>query len=106
MVHIALEGRCFVLSACQYAQEKDYPPDHAVANVNARNPENVMIGGGSVIVSPLGRILAGPLLEGEGILTAILDLDDCVRGKFDLDVVGHYARPDGELFIISFRLLF
>ncbi|KII93875.1 hypothetical protein PLICRDRAFT_36097 [Plicaturopsis crispa FD-325 SS-3] len=94
MIHIALEGRCFVLSACQFAQEKDYPSDHAVADAANRNPENVMIAGGSVIVSPLGKVLAGPLLGAEGVLTADLDLDDIVRGKFDLDVVGHYARPD------------
>jgi predicted amidohydrolase len=95
MNHIALEGRCFVLSACQYAQEKDYPPEHAVADENNRNPENVMIAGGSVIISPLGKVLAGPLLEGEDVLTAELDLEDIPRGKFDMDVVGHYARPDG-----------
>ncbi|KAJ3790899.1 carbon-nitrogen hydrolase [Lentinula aff. detonsa] len=94
MVHIAIEGRCFVLSACQFAQEKDYPADHAVADVNARHPDNVMIAGGSVIVSPLGKILAGPLLGEEGVLSADLDLDDCIRGKFDLDTTGHYARPD------------
>lgn len=97
MHHIALEGRCFVLSACQYAEEKDYPEDHAVANAAQRSPSNVMIGGGSVIVSPLGKTLAGPLLGQEGVLTADLDLDDVVRGKFDLDVTGHYGRPDGEL---------
>ncbi|KIK70890.1 hypothetical protein GYMLUDRAFT_210494 [Collybiopsis luxurians FD-317 M1] len=94
MVHIAMEGRCFVLSACQFAQEKDYPERHAVADVNTRNADNVMIAGGSVIVSPLGRILAGPLLGEEGVLTADLDLDECIRGKFDLDTTGHYARPD------------
>ncbi|KAI3622369.1 nitrilase 4 [Moniliophthora roreri] len=94
MTHIALEGRCFVLSACQFAQEKDYPPDHPVTNPSARSEDNIMIAGGSVIVSPLGKVLAGPLLGREGVLTADLDLDDCVRGKFDLDVTGHYARPD------------
>lgn len=97
MTHIALEGRCFVLSACQYAEEKDYPPDHPVANATCRKPENVMIAGGSVIISPLGKVLAGPLLGKEGILTAELDLDDIARGKFDLDIVGHYARPDSKL---------
>lgn len=56
----------------------------------------VMIGGGSVITGPLGEVLAGPLRGEEGILTAEIDLDDCVRGKMDLDVVGHYARPDSE----------
>ena len=95
MTHIALEGRCFVLSACQFSQESDFPSDHPVADTSKRNPENIMIGGGSVIISPLGNVLAGPLLKGEGVLTAELDLDDIVRGKFDLDVSGHYARPDG-----------
>ena len=95
MTHIALEGRCFVLSACQFTQEKDYPPDHAVANAEARDPENVMIAGGSVIISPLGKVLAGPLLDGEGVISADLDMDDILRGKFDLDTTGHYARNDG-----------
>ncbi|KAI1793834.1 carbon-nitrogen hydrolase [Ganoderma leucocontextum] len=94
MTHIALEGRCFVLSACQFSQEKDYPPDHAVVDPEARNPENVMIAGGSVIISPLGKVLAGPLLDGEGVISAELDLDDIFRGKFDLDTTGHYARND------------
>jgi nitrilase len=53
-----------------------------------------LINGGSVIVSPLGEILAGPLRGREGILTAELDLNEIARGKFDFDVVGHYARPD------------
>ena len=97
MKHIALEGRCFVLSACQFSKEQDYPDDHAVADATNRNPDNVMIAGGSVIVSPLGRVVAGPLLGKEGVLTADLALDEIVKGKFDLDVVGHYARPDSEL---------
>jgi beta-cyano-L-alanine hydratase/nitrilase len=96
MTHIALEGHCFVLSACQYAEEKYYPPDHPVTDATDRNPENVMIAGGSVIINPLGKVLAGPLLGTEGILTAELDLDDITRGKFDLDIVGHYARPDSK----------
>ncbi|KAF8606985.1 carbon-nitrogen hydrolase [Ceratobasidium sp. AG-I] len=94
MTHIALEGRCFVLSACQYAQQKDFPHGHAIPTDTEPDPEAVMIGGGSVIIGPLGDILAGPLRDGEGVLTAEIDLDDCVRGKLDLDVVGHYSRPD------------
>lgn len=100
MAHIALEGRCFVLSACQYAQQKDFPPDHPIALNASRDPEGVMIGGGSVIYSPAGVPLAGPLKEGEGVLTAELDMDDVIRGKYDLDVVGHYARPDSKPFFL------
>ncbi|GAB1520673.1 Nitrilase [Rhizoctonia solani] len=94
VTHIALEGRCFVLSACQYAQQKDFPEGHAIPTGTKPDPEAVMIGGGSVIIGPLGEVLAGPLRDGEGILTAEVDLEDCIRGKLDLDVVGHYARPD------------
>ena len=55
---------------------------------------DVICRGGSVIVSPLGEVLAGPLWDEEGILTADLDLDEVTRGKLDFDVVGHYARSD------------
>ncbi|KAF5376023.1 hypothetical protein D9615_007721 [Tricholomella constricta] len=98
MQHIALEGRCFVLAACQFAQAKDYPDEHFtttnLSNEGIPDPEKVMIAGGSVIISPLGKILAGPLRDAEDVLTADLDLDDIARGKFDMDVVGHYARND------------
>jgi nitrilase len=89
--HIALEGRCFVLSANQFARAGDYPPDHPQPG---NEPGAVVSKGGSVILGPLGEVLAGPLTEGEGILVADLDRDQIVRGKFDFDVVGHYARPD------------
>ncbi|WP_432055936.1 nitrilase-related carbon-nitrogen hydrolase [Streptomyces sp. bgisy022] len=92
MRHIALEGRCFVLSASQFLRRDGLPDD--VRPVQGDAPDTVLIGGGSVIVSPLGEVLAGPLRDGEGILTAELDLDDLVRARFDFDPVGHYARPD------------
>ncbi len=53
-----------------------------------------MCRGGSAIISPLGDVLAGPLYDAEGILYADLDMGEVARGKFDFDVVGHYARPD------------
>lgn len=92
MRHIALEGRCFVLSSCQFAKRSDFPPDYAP--IQGNHPETVLIRGGSCIISPLGQVLAGPIFDQPTILTADLDLDEIVRGKYDLDVVGHYARPD------------
>jgi len=92
MRHIAVEGRCFVLSACQFLRRSDGPVDFHPIQGDA--PETIIIGGGSVIVSPLGQVLAAPLRGMEGISVAELDLDDIARGKYDLDVVGHYARPD------------
>jgi nitrilase len=92
MRHIALEGRCFVLSACQYLRRADCPPAYDLAQ--PVEPDTVLIGGGSVIVGPLGQVLAGPHRAGEAVLTADLDLGDLARAKYDLDVTGHYARPD------------
>ena len=93
MQHIALEGRCFVLSCNQFARRSDYPAEYAAPQFGD-DPHTVVSRGGSCIIGPLGQILAGPNYENECILTADLDLDDIARGKFDLDVVGHYARPD------------
>ena len=89
--HIALEGRCFVLSANQFARRSDLP---AGLSLPGDDPDAVICSGGSVILGPLGEVLAGPLTEGPGILVADLDRDQIVRGKFDFDVVGHYARED------------
>lgn len=92
MRHIALEGRCFVLSSCQFARRGDFPPDYAP--IQGDDPATVLIRGGSCIIGPLGEVLAGPVFNAPAILTADLDLDAIARGKYDLDVVGHYARPD------------
>lgn len=90
--HIALEGRCFVLSCNQFARRGDYPARYAAQLGD--DPGKVVSRGGSCIISPLGEILAGPDYEQECILTADIDLADIARGKFDFDAVGHYARPD------------
>lgn len=80
MIHIALEGGCFVLSANQFCRRKDYPPSPEYEFLGADeniSPEHVVCRGGSVIISPSGTILAGPIYEGEGLITADL-------GKFNL----------------------
>ena len=92
MRHVALEGRCFVLSACQFLRRRDFPASVRVSLGDS--PDAVLMRGGSAIVSPLGQVLAGPHFDGETILSADLDLDEIGRGKFDFDAAGHYSRPD------------
>ncbi|TYZ57574.1 hypothetical protein PybrP1_011244 [[Pythium] brassicae (nom. inval.)] len=106
VVHIAMESRCFVLSANQFATTTDYPVWHQEAmreslRSSSSAPETAsltddaeIIGGGSCIISPLGEVLAGPLRKQQGILSAEIDLDDIVGARFDLDTTGHYARSD------------
>lgn len=92
MRHVALEGRCHVLSACQHITRGAYPEDFDCALGD--DPQTVLLRGGSMIVGPLGQVLAGPDYGGEVILYADIDADDVVRAKYDFDVTGHYARPD------------
>jgi nitrilase len=91
MRHIAKEGRCFVLSACQFLRRADCPDDYPLAD---QEPEAVLLRGGSCIVAPTGELVVEPDYTGPRLLTADLDLGEIPRGKFDLDVVGHYARAD------------
>ena len=91
MKHIALEGRCFVLSANQFVKKSDYPARYLS---DLENETSIMSSGGSVIYSPEGKILAGPLWNEEGLLTAELDYSILYKTKLDFDVVGHYARND------------
>ncbi len=88
--HIACEGRCFVLSANQFVTRAMMPADWEVP----AGDDPVLCRGGSAIVDPLGRVIAGPLWDGEGILHARLDLREIAEARFDFDVTGHYARPD------------
>jgi nitrilase len=90
MRHVAQEGRVFLISACQVQASPD-ALGIEVANWPAERP---LINGGSVIVSPMGEVLAGPLVGEKGLLTAEIDTDELVRARYDFDVVGHYSRPD------------
>ncbi|KAI0192597.1 carbon-nitrogen hydrolase [Xylaria flabelliformis] len=58
--------------------------------------------GGSSIVSPFGEVLAGPQWEDdESIIYADVDLEDCVRGRLDLDTAGSYSRNDAFKFSVE-----
>jgi nitrilase len=98
--HIACEGRCFVLGCNQYMTKDMYPDDLKELKELDEQPE-IMCRGGSAIISPLGKVLAGPLYDQEGILFADLDLAAIARSKFDFDVVGHYARADVFQLIVN-----
>jgi nitrilase len=96
---IALEGRCFVISACQYAKRSDYPQDYD--NFRGDNPETVFNRGGSMIVDPLGKLLVEPVYDREEVITADLDLSMVEKASLDFDAVGHYSRPDALQLIVS-----
>jgi nitrilase len=92
MQHIAVEGRCFVLGCNQFNRRRDFPKDFRSSFGD--DPETVLSRGGSCIVDPFGKFLAGPDFRDETILVADLDRGQLPRAKFDFDAVGHYSRPD------------
>jgi nitrilase len=91
--HIALEGRCFVLSCNQYVTKSMYPADLACSDDLESEPE-LMSKGGSAIVGPLGQYIVEPVSGREEIIIADLDMSLIAESRLDFDVVGHYARPD------------
>jgi nitrilase len=93
MTHIALEGRVFVLSACQAIQLSAYPAWYG-EQLPGEDPASWLMRGGSAIIAPDGQLLAGPVFDQEVILDAEIDLAEIARGHLDMDAVGHYSRPD------------
>lgn len=97
MVHIALEGRVHVLSACQSITKAEYPEGYAF---DMEAPDQLMRGG-SMIVDPLGNVLVGPVYDEETILYANIDAHIKIQAHLDFDVTGHYSRPDVFQLIVN-----
>jgi nitrilase len=98
MKHIALEGRCFVLGCNQFFEKSMYPDQYRSL---VENEPELMCRGGSIIVAPTGKTIAGPLFDKAGVLRAEIDLEDIILSKLDFDAVGHYSRDD----IFDFKVL-
>src|SRR5262245_40055356 len=81
-----------IAQSCQSLRQQAFPASVRVSLGDA--PDVGLMRGGSAIINPLGKVLAGPHFDGATILTADLDLHDIGRSKFDFDVTGHYGRPD------------
>ena len=92
--HYAFEGRCFVVACGAIMRARDLPPELEPIDTLKRDPDSLLLNGGSAIIAPDGSVIAGPLYDEEGILTAELDLSRVQEESLTLDVTGHYSRPD------------
>ena len=88
----AHEGKIFVISSCAIADEQNIAFCSDTQEEKANFFPNS--GGGSSIIGPTGEYLAGPLYEGEGIVTAEILLEDALPDKQTHNVLGHYTRWD------------
>ncbi|HZQ83535.1 MAG TPA: carbon-nitrogen hydrolase family protein [Acidimicrobiales bacterium] len=94
MRHIAKEGRCFVIGVNFCMRASDVPPDIPGRDEIYAGTDDWLSRGNSMIVDPEGRVLAGPLVEEEGILVAELDVSKVHTSRRQFDAAGHYNRPD------------
>jgi nitrilase len=92
--HYAFEGRCFVVACGGILRARDLPQELEPMESLRAQPDVLVLRGGSAIIGPDGKILAGPIFDEETILAADLDFSAITRESLTLDVTGHYARPD------------
>jgi predicted amidohydrolase len=91
--HYAFEGRCFVIAAGMLMRAGDLPAELVPAEP-WRDPEELLLRGGSAVIGPDGQYVVEPLLDREQLIVVDLDLEAVERERMTLDVAGHYARPD------------
>ena len=96
--HYAFEGRCYVIAAASLMRMDALPPELEVHPEKASQPW--ALGGGSAIIAPNGKYVAGPVYGEPCTLVADLDLSSVREESMSLDVAGHYSRPD----VLSLRV--
>lgn len=94
MQHIAREGRCWVVCSGVALTNNDIPADFPERETLYPKTEEWINPGDSAVIAPGGEIVAGPLRKEKGILFADVDSNRVGIAKRDLDVTGHYSRPD------------
>ena len=87
--HYAFEGRCFVLAVGLMIPTRDIP---SLLSHQVDGPW--VARGGSAIIGPDANYIVEPLYDREQLIVADLDLSMIDRECMNLDVSGHYARPD------------
>jgi nitrilase len=90
----AFEGRCFVLCAGSLMRASSLPAELEAHPDRVSSGDEWVLRGGSAIIGPDGGYIAGPVFDDAAILTAELDLTRVREESMNLDVTGHYHRPD------------
>jgi nitrilase len=92
--HIAKEGRSVVVGSCSAMRLADVPDRYPFKAKYLGEAGEWLNPGGSAIVDPDGKVVAGPAVREEAILYADIAPAQLTGPRWQLDVAGHYARPD------------
>ncbi len=98
---IAKEGRSFVVSVSALMRRSDIGADLPHAELLRETAEDVMTDGGSCIAAPDGEWVLAPETGEESLRVAVLDHRRVLEERQNLDVVGHYSRPDVTKLIVD-----
>ena len=91
--HIAKEGRVYVLGCCSAMRRSDVPDRYTFKEKFLPDSEWINPGD-STIIDPDGKFLVEPVKNREEILYAEVDPRQLRGPRWQLDVAGHYGRPD------------
>ena len=98
---IAMEARSFVVSVGGLMSKKDFPADTPYLKEIIRNAVDPLTDGGSCIAGPDGEWIVEPVTEKEGLFTGTIDFNRILEERQNLDVAGHYSRPDVTRLIVN-----
>lgn len=98
---IAKEARSFVVSVGALMSIKDFPENTPYREEIIRNAVDPLTDGGSCIVGPDGEWVVEPVVGKEGLFTGTIDFNRVLEERQNLDVSGHYSRPDVTRLIVN-----
>jgi len=98
---IAKESRSFVVSVSGLMSVKDFPAGTPYRDEITQAAVNPLTDGGSCIAGPDGEWILEPIVEKEGLFTAYIDFNRVLEERQNLDVSGHYSRPDVTRLIVN-----
>lgn len=90
---IAMEGRCYVLSAGSLLHGDSIPEDFPVRETSLASGD-LHYNGGSAIAGPDGRFIVEPVDGEEGLVMAEIDVSRVRGERQNFDPAGHYFRGD------------
>jgi len=97
--HVAKEGRVYVIACGNAVHITDVPDRWPFKPLLKHDDDGWVNPGDSAIVDPDGKFVTGPCHGAQEIIYGEIDLDNVTGPRWQLDVAGHYGRPD------VFRLL-
>lgn len=92
--HIGKEGRVYVIGCCSAVHRDQIPDEYGFKEQFLPATMEWINTGGSAVVDPDGKWVVEPVFEREEILYAEIDPAKMTGPRFQLDVAGHYSRPD------------